>query len=368
MKVLVDGVVFTNTHQQGIQRIFRDLLARLAARDEVKLLLTGPPVVSLPAGVPLLGRRWGLHRWPHRLNLPVRAWRAIGRSSVRWWSRPFDLFHSTFYTRSPVPGIPEVVTVYDMIVERHRALLGDWADHQAAVKRPCIEAARRIIAISEATADDLRIVYPHLAEKVRVVHPGADHLEREDQDRPADDSAHPPCPRYVLFVGDRGTYKNFQTVLRAMTCAEWPVELPLVVVGAPFSDDEAATVSKWSLQHRILHLGRLSDVQLGKTYRKAVAFLFPSRCEGFGFPLLEAQSLKCPVICSDIPCFRETARNSAVFFDPEDAAHLAQEVRKISENEAIGEHLRRQGSENVIRFRWDRCADLTRSVYREALA
>jgi glycosyltransferase involved in cell wall biosynthesis len=366
MRLLLDGVAFANRRQLGVQRIFLETLPRLAGRVAAEMFVSEPPQTPLPRRVRAVG--YELHTLaPAAWNLPLRLWLKLRRSLLAPWRfAHYDLFQSTFFTRCPKPGVPEIVTVYDMIVERHRRHCGEWADQQAALKRRCLERPALVHAISQATADDVVAVCPHLAGRVRVVHPGADHLPAPGRADAADPGPDRSDGGFVLFVGDRTFYKNFPAVLDALAAADWPAGLSLTVAGRPFEPDEAADVAARGLSGRVRHVGRVPDSELARLYRRAVAFVFPSRAEGFGFPLLEAQSAGCPVVGSDIPCFRETAGDTALFFDPDSPAALAARVRELSESPRLRAGLREAGFENVRRFRWDRSAELLHQAYREA--
>ena len=96
--------------------------------------------------------------------------------------------------------------------------------------------------------------------------------------------------------------------------------------------------------------------------------IVPSRCEGFGFPILEAQRYGTPVLCSDISVFHEVAGDAAEFFPLDSADALADRVRVLFEDDNLRERLRDRGYTNSARFLWDDCGDLTLDVFRKALA
>jgi glycosyltransferase involved in cell wall biosynthesis len=221
------------------------------------------------------------------------------------------------------------------------------------------------ICISQATANDLLAFYPEVASRVRVIYHGAEHLGGGPRVDSPDYAAHRNVSDYALFVGDRTSYKNFSIVLQAMTHKAWPVSVRLHVVGPAWSPAEEALARSFGLSGRVEYVGKLSDQELRREYQDATCFVFPSLLEGFGIPVVESQANGTPVVCSDIPVFREVAGTAAVFFDPRFAERLAEAVASVQE-EDVRRQLIAAGLANVRRFCWDRAAKETVAVYQEA--
>jgi len=357
MRVLYDGVVFQNTYQRGIQRVFREIVGRLPNDIEAVLALSGPAQGELPArakvvrtGVPLA------KAMPRKLRRALAT--RISRDRFGRASAGCDLFHSTYYTRPP-RDMPSVVHVFDMIVERHVDYYeGGWVENEIECKRVAIEGATQLIAISDATAHELEYFYPRTRGRVTTVHLCADHLSV----RPEPVSPAPTRP-YALYVGDRHHYKNFGAVLEAMASARWPSGVSLCVAGPPWRANEALRVDRLSSTRRIHHAGRVSDAQLVGLYRDASCVVAPAIAEGFGLPLIEAQQAGVPVVCSDIAVFREVAGAGALYFDPHRADQLAERVADAIDP-AVRARLVAAGNENRTRFSWDRSAAQVVEVYR----
>lgn len=360
VRIFVDGVVFQNNRQLGIQRYFREIIARIGLTTDVAVWMRYPSSTILPADCKQLGP--DLTYVPRRRNIACRLKQAIALRRRRLQCAASDVYHSTFFTLPPVEHASQVLTVHDMIAEQFPNSL-PGAEEQVASKREAIQAARVIIAISLATASDLVAFYPETASRVRVIYHGADHLRSSScfgvsENRTRSD-------RYVLFVGDRKSYKNFQGLIHAAACREWPQGIHLMVIGSPFSEAEQLLLRRLGLAERVIHAGRVTDTELADRYSGASGFVFPSECEGFGFPLLEAQSQGTPVACSDIAVFREIAGRGAEFFNPKEPRAIAEAVRRLLDPQ-LASRLRHEGLINVARFSWDRCAAETRQVYEEA--
>ncbi len=361
MKILIDGFVFTCPEGfAGIQRYFHELLSRVSSENAVDIFLDRPAVTALPDGCRV---RYRFEHFPvSRLNVGLRAWHKFQRTFAPTRFFEHDVFHSTFFTPSPNPIVPEVLTVHDMIPEQHATTMGEATAAHVAQKHARMRSARLIICPSEATAADVRKLYPELASKLRVIHHGAEHLHSPKTESAAASVAD-ELP-YLLYVGLRGAYKNFHSVLDAMETPFWPRGVCLRVAGKRFRDDEMQELEKRRLTGRVIDEGRVTDDRLEALYRDAMGLIVPSLCEGFGFPLLEAHSMKTPVLCSDIPVFHEVAGDAAVYFGPLNPRSIA-DAAALLLDPAQSFRLRESGRENLRRFSWGQCADLTLEVYRE---
>ena len=364
MQALIDGIVFQNTYQKGIQRYWREVVTRIATYNDahISLLMNREPAVALPPGTETVDHSdWEWHASDGKIK---RLMRKTRRSIRRKRFPSSDLFHSTYYTRSPVPTLPEVLTVHDMIPETVPHFFWGDADVEIAIKRGCIEAAAAIITISSATRDDLVRIYPDVAERVTVVHHGAEHLLANPVGIQADlpDGKEP----YILFVGDRAGYKNFAIMMDSLQESAWPKGFRLAVVGRPFSEAEKTALRYRGIASRVVHMGRVSDQELRDIYCRSSGFVFPSVAEGFGFPILEAQSLGVPVAASDIPVFHEVGGNAFVPFPPLDSGKLAKAVAHLVEP-TTRDLLTLNGIENTKRFSWERCAEETFKVWKSCL-
>lgn len=359
--VLLDGIAFANTHQMGVQRYYLELLPRLPETFQRTLFFNQPvPDRKLPAGVEVVVRPE--HFPVSRFDLPRRTRRKFWHLFRPTPLPPADVFHSTYFTRSPVPGVPEVVTVHDMVPECMPYFFAAEVEAAVAQKRECILNAAVIIAISQATRDDLAKVYPEVSGRVTVIHHGADHLRNRSMAAANTGPAGGGEP-YFLFVGDREGYKNFATLAAALAEPAWPAQIKLKVAGRDFNPSEQRMLRYLGVVEKITHVGRVPDDRLKALFQHAQAFIFPSLCEGFGFPLLEAEQLGVPVLASDIRVFREIGGAGVVLFDPHSPHALAAAAGKILEP---GERERRLrlSADNAQRFTWAACAEKTAEVFR----
>ncbi len=320
LRVGFDDQVFVAQRRGGMSRYFIELIKRFPdygiepvilseATHNLHLIESGLVLEAAPRGATVARLDWA-------------TWRIAGRPRTMPAKLPqLDLMHHTFTNRRYLSlwSGPRVTTVHDMTPE----LLPDYfpLGNPHLAKRAFCEASDAVIAISHNTAADMVKVYgDQLASKTRVIHYGIGPEFRESRH-----TRHLSLPeRYVLFVGIRSGYKDFQTALDAFAeVATVDSDLHLVVVGGgPFTPKEQASFQARDLESRILHLTP-SDQEMPEVYRRARVFVFPSLYEGFGLPTLEALTSGTPTVLADASCSREIGGDAALYHVPGDSGDLA---------------------------------------------
>ena len=367
-RVLVDGAVYGWQAHGGISRYFTQILNRIADNYEgIEVILHVP---CRNGALPNAGPRLRLVRdWRLR---PMRVFRPTLRKLGQWKAMRFrpDIFHSTYYTMPYCSKLPSVVTVHDMIHERYPALTGDESFPQK--KRHVIEAADAIIAVSETTKQDVLEYAPVDEEKITVVHHAPSHqftLPATDEEIGRFLETRKLRRPYWIYVGDRNGYKNFGRLIRALPSAFARTDAQLVAVGGEpaLAQWEIDFLARQGMEQRVSVLTGLDDEELRTAYSAAAALVLPSLAEGFGIPILEAMAAGTPVICSDIPVFREVAGDAALYFDPHNEEALAQrmlEALDADTRNAYGE----MGRTWVNKYSWDRAASATAEIYERVAA
>jgi len=265
-----------------------------------------------------------------------------------------DVYHSPLLRGPLRRGRPPfVMTVHDLVPLRWPETMPRW--HRLYTARfigRMLDAADRIIAPSQDTADDLNALLRVPSEKIRVVPNGVDALFFGPPVRAAAER-----PPYVLFVGTPEPRKNLSRLVSAMTILrERGRRENLVIVGAGGWGD-GITPAQW-----IQQTGRVSDEELHTLYANANCLALPSLHEGFGLPALEAMAAGTPVVAGNGGALPEVTGGAAVLVDPLDPAAIADGIEK-----AIGgrEGLVPLGRSRAKDFTWDRAAAQTAKVYRD---
>ena len=138
----------------------------------------------------------------------------------------------------------------------------------------------------------------------------------------------------------------------------------LCVGGGAFTQDEIALFNTLGISDRVIQM-RLDESQLFFAYSKALALVFPSLAEGFGLPTVEAMSMRCVPVLSDIPCFREIGADAALYFPATDAKACAEALQSVISNAALRDELLTNAEAQMFRFDWHNTALQTLAVYRE---
>ena len=250
-------------------------------------------------------------------------------------------------------------------------------------------AAARILADSQATSQDLASHYQVPEEKIVVVYPGRDEnlAPEEDPAILADMQAtYGLTGPYLLYVGTLHPRKNlvrlvqaFSSLLKALRRntgdASWNdtktspslPNLQLVLAGKRgwLYDDIVSQVQQEGLSERVLLPGYVPDAHLPALLSGAMAFVFPSLYEGFGFPVLEAMACGTPVICSNVSSLPEVAGDAALLIDPLDTESLAQALYQVVTQPELCGRLVEQGFNQAKKFSWQRCAQDTLRVLED---
>lgn len=278
----------------------------------------------------------------------------------------FDLIHPSYTNAADLlPHIgktPLVVTVHDMT---HELFPESFAPHDptALRKKLYVEKASRIIAISENTKKDLVELYHIDPDLIDVIYHGNSLVLPSPDEEIAIDLP----DNYILFVGGRSSYKNFDTFLQgfAAVANETPDLWLLCIGGGPFTQKEHDLLRRLRIDDRVKQRV-LSDNELALSYKRARAFVYPSLYEGFGLPILEAFSCKAPVLCARASCFPEIAGNAALYFDGKDSDSMAQCMLDVMNSEEKREELIAEGMERLRLFSWQKCARKTIRSYELA--
>ena len=369
MRVLWDPQVFTWQAHGGISRLFAETWRELRAQEaDIEVVVPrwmGPNGYAAGAGLPQTTIDTG-RRFPGRRSFV----RAFNRWSFRRAFRlaPPALVHPTYFDPDflrTTGRTPFVLTVFDMIHERFAQSGLPFDRKTSERKKMLLERAARVIAISQATKQDLVDYAGVAAERIDVACPG-NSLARFAASAASTSGSRAASGRpYLLFVGQRPSYKNFAGCLRGV--AELLVRRDLAlrcVGGGPFNDEELALIGTLAVAGRVTQ-ETLTDEALADAYSDALLFVFPSLGEGFGIPLLEAFSCGCPVAASDIAVFREVAAGAARYFEPERPESIGVAVSALLDDSALRARLVAAGKERQRLFSWARSARETAETYRK---
>lgn len=228
-----------------------------------------------------------------------------------------------------------------------------------------VRSAAKVIAVSQATKQDLIKFYNTDPDKVVVVPHGYEKTNRNFSGLSQKVEQQLP-EKYILFLSTLQPRKNLEgliDVFRQLK-TEHP-ELPhkLVVVGKLGWKYEPILKKIQENSDIVVYLGRVDDSDRWPIYHRADLFIHPSFYEGFGMWILEAFECGVPVAVSNISSLPEVGGDAALYFDPHDREQIKQTILKVLQNRSLAEELVKKGYQRLDQFGWDKCARQTLTVF-----
>jgi len=272
----------------------------------------------------------------------------------------YDIFHPTNYDPYflKINKKPFVITIHDMI---HEKFPNYFANDQetARCKKELAYKCNHIIAVSENTKKDILYFYKDIKpEKISVIYHG-NSLRKVDENY----SKAEYLNNYLLFIGDRIYYKNFELFITAVCKILIEHDLYLICTGKNFSSEEIKLFENNKISDRVKH-NYVSDNKLYSLYQNAIAFIFPSLYEGFGIPVLESFAAGCPAILSNASSLPEVGGDAALYFDPNSRDDMNSAIEKVVTNSFLRDELILKGKKRLKLFDWENAALRTANVYR----
>jgi glycosyltransferase involved in cell wall biosynthesis len=304
-------------------------------------------------------------------------------------SESYDVFHCTHLSPLTVTNLPQVTTVHDIVpLIRPELVSNQLVLAFAKLLKSNLRNSTKIIAVSQATKDDLVHYCQVPAAKITVVYEAAraefqpisiqiatpilQKIGVTNNADNADNADIADIAPYFIFVGNIEPKKNVKRLLLAFQQFSMSDSrgCKLVMIGsAAWGFDDVKDLMEEMIAAGILiHPGYLPNHELPALFSHAQALMLPSLIEGFGLPVLEAMACGCPVITSDIPCIREIAGDAAIKIDPLSIEDICQAIAKIANDELLRATLSQLGLAQNKLFSWERCAKETLAVYRAAIS
>jgi glycosyltransferase involved in cell wall biosynthesis len=286
-----------------------------------------------------------------------RAWTHLRFAAALWHNKPDVTFVPAHTLPFAFPG-RAVVTVHDLgfkyFPEAHplpQRLYLDWTTRYSAHR------ASVILADSQATSHDLTKFYGTADKKIQVIYPGVENPVIGNLETVRQKYHLPQC--YFLFIGTLQPRKNIARIVQAYR--QWKAAHPhdpaeLVLAGGKGWLFDPT----WVEGVQGVHLtGYVDNADKGALYAGALALLFPSLYEGFGFPVIEAMHCGTPVIASNTSSLPELVGDAGLLVDPLSVEDIAAAMGKLSGDETLGQMLRERGFAQATSFTWERAAQQT---------
>lgn len=365
LRVAVDARCLNTDHVRGMGKYLREVISRADALERIDWQFFGDrpdkpfclPDVRRSATTRFEFKGYRFHSW-EQIGLPWRVRRATRRgvlhaaqTSLPWWQ-----------------PVPTVVTLHDTIPwqSAHPGPYENWYWNRllpAALARCAV-----VITISEASRRDILALWPNLESKLHVVRHGIEemYIGLSPGPRPAAVSRLIGDRRYLLFVGGISHHKRFEWALRVFERLASD-DLRLLALGFTASEVEPVRSQLPSgIADRIHFLPYVADQEMPHVYQHAVATLYPTRYEGFGFPVLESQAVGTPILFSHVGSLAELAGPFAEMVPPDDLQAWVSRLDRIIASKARDLQAANAARAWVQQFSWTRSAQQHLEIYRLA--
>ena len=239
-----------------------------------------------------------------------------------------------------------------------------------------LSQSRCIVAVSESTRENVDRLMSHSCNEVGVIFNGLNRtFQRWDQSVALEFlMSHYPFwgklkeSRYILHVGKNTWYKNRINLLKGFAIASRKCKESLVLAGDFLSEVEEQFCEKEGIRSRIYPIGRVQDDTVQALYSLAHLFVFPSMIEGFGWPVIEAQAMGCPVITSDVEPLCSFGGDAAQWVNPMNPESIARGMLQLlDEDEVQRENRVKRGYQNAALYSQKKMIDQYQDLYLRLL-
>ena len=354
MKILFDYSIFSHQKYGGISRYFLNLQEQFLKKNiETKIFAPFHKNIFLKQN-----KNQKLFNFYFK-NYPLftkKIFKNLNHYSSKLFCKVYKpkIIHKTFYNENiSNDKCKRILTVHDLI---HEIYFNDYN------KKKALMNIDKIICVSKKTKKDLINLYGVNEKKIDVIYHGIQKFS-DYKEKKINKIKKP----FLLYVGDRGEYKNFSNFIKAYSLSKkLKDDFDIVCCGGgKLNQNEKKFINNLNIcSSKIIQIEG-NDNELYNLYKKSSALVYPSFYEGFGLPTIEAMSLGCPVICSNHEAIIESVGDAAKIFDP----NSVEEIKNCIENTIYSENeltnLKSKGYERAKLFSWEKCAEETLNVYKK---
>lgn len=356
MKVLFDHQIFASQKYGGVSKYFAELMHHLPQDSWILSNWLSNNEYAYELGL-IQGRHF-LASHDFRGKGRIMAELGKPKSIVKLLRGKYDVYHQTNFDDYAIRYLgkkPMVTTYHDVnfLTEQNYNRRMDLWQHAS------LQRADKIVAISENTKKDILKFFKVDENNIKVIYHGVDRFEIPETLK-GRIIEHP----YILFVGNRHLFKNFETFAKAFsTIASKYKDVHVICTKSDFTASELDMFAKLELTDR-MHVIKADEMTLARLYRDALFFIFPSKYEGFGMPILEAFIRNCPVALSNTSCFPEIAGEAGAYFNPDDIEEMSEVMKRLLDDKDYRNELACEGRVRADDFSWEKCANEHYELYK----
>ncbi|MDD3006436.1 MAG: glycosyltransferase family 1 protein [Candidatus Pacebacteria bacterium] len=286
-----------------------------------------------------------------------------------------DLMHFTHFNSPILYGKKSIITIHDVTPyffpgHKMKSPLRRWSFR--LVFYSSVKKAKKIIAVSQSTKNDIIKYFKIKPGKIQVIYEGADEQFRILEDRIiVEDLRRKYGLRkpFLFYTGVWRNHKNLVGLIKAFKIVKekYHLDIDLVLGGKedPYYPEVRETWEKLGLQNNIIPVGFIDQTELPVFYNAADAFVIPSFYEGFGLIGLEAMSCGTPVISSDRTSLPEVLGKGAIYFDPDRPEKIAEKICLVFTDKNLYNELKRNGFLQIKKYSWNEMGKETLELYKK---
>ena len=349
MNLLLDNIIFSLQKSGGISVVWGNIIDALRQSDILYECWEYPGIETN-----IVRRNISPFNFIKRFSLSLFLERYI---NPKVKGKETFIFHSSYYRICSNSNAINVTTVHDFTYEKYSKGLSALV-HKSQ-KFHAIRNSDVIVCISENTKRDLLDYMPDInPDRIRVIYNGVSNDYQPVKTNRWDDFG-----EYVVFVGSRQPYKQFDFTVKALKDTSYK----LAIVGGGLNSQEIKFLNETLGVERYFYTGFLTNKELNELYNQAICLSYPSVYEGFGIPVLEAQRAGCPVIAFKASSIPEIIGDNTLLLNKlsiEEFHSKLQLLKDTTEREAVI----RKGLLNSQRFSWEKMGMEYVELYKELMA
>ena len=294
-----------------------------------------------------------------------------------------DLVHFPHFNVPFFYNKPFIVSIHDLILTRYPSMRATTLSpikyffkniFYKIIINHAVNKSQAVITMANFTKEEIVKKFkcqssqlkagPPQAEKVKVIYEGVTKLKvNKDLNSEILFKKYGINKNFVLYVGNAYPHKNLEFLIEAFKNFNKDYELVLVGKKDYFYERLEKFIKNLKIKDKVVLTGYLTDDELAVFYNKAKAYVFPSLCEGFGLPPLEAMNFKLPVLSSNYSCLPEILGDSALYFNPKDKDDFIEKLDNILENESLRNKLIENSEKILNKYSWRKMAENILKIY-----